>query len=180
MRKILTVVFVLALSASAFAQDGMKIGFVDMQRALNESEAGKVARVELEEAVKERQGVISEKMAMRDKLVAELEKQSVVLSEEARKQKQAELATLSREVERMVEESNAELQKRQRELETEIVRDLDSIITTIGKQGGYTLILPAEIILYSVEGLEITGQVIDRHNALYKAKQGEGVEGSEE
>lgn len=178
MRRILTMIFVLALATSAFAQDGVKIGYVDMQAALNKSEAGKVAKKELEDAVKERQDKVSEKMAIRDKLVAELDKQSVVLSEDARKQKQAELEKLSREIQRMVEDSNTDLQKRQRELEAEIVRDLDSIITTIGKQGSYTLILPAEVILYSKDGLDITNQVIERHNALYKAKQGEGVKGS--
>lgn len=176
MRRILTVIFVLALATCAFAQDGVKIGFIDMQQALNESEAGKVAKKELEDAVKERQGEINEKMAMREKLVAELEKQSVVLSEEARKQKQSELDKLTREIERLVEDSNTDLQKRQRELEVEIVKDLDSIISEIGKEGDYDLILPAEIILYSGEGLDITNQVIEKHDELYKSKSGKSSE----
>ncbi len=176
MRRILTVIFVLAIATCAFAQDGVKIGFIDMQQALNESEAGKVAKKELEDAVKERQGEINEKMAMREKLVAELEKQSVVLSEEARKQKQSELDKLTREIERLVEDSNTDLQKRQREFEVEIVKDLDSIISEIGKEGDYDLILPAEIILYSGEGLDITDQVIEKHDELYKAKSGKSSE----
>lgn len=174
MRKLLTLVFVLVLSTYAFAQDGVKIGFIDMQKALNESEAGKVAKKELEKMVKERQVKIDEKIALRDKLVAEIEKQSVVLSEEARRQKQDELEKIAREIERMVADSNAELQKQQRELEIEIVKDLDAIITGIGKEGNYTIILPADIILYSAEGTDITDLVIKKHNELYKSKGKKG------
>ncbi len=174
MRKLFTLVFVLAFAACAFAQDGVKIGFIDMQQALNESEAGKVAKKELEDMVRERQVKIDEKIALRDKLVAEIEKQSVVLSDEARRQKQDELEKLSREIERMVTDSNTELQKQQRELELEIVRDLDSIITEIGKEGKYTIIVPADIILYSAEGIDITDLVIEKHNKLYKSKGKKG------
>ncbi len=170
MRKLLTFVFVLALSTYAFAQDGVKIGYIDMQRALNESEAGKKAKADLEKMIKERGSKIEEKVAVRDKLVSEIEKQSVVLSAEAKRQKEDELDKLTREIERMVSESNAELKKEQRNIETEIVKDLDAIIKEIGKEGNYTMILPAEVILYSEEGADITDQVISKHNEIFKAK----------
>jgi outer membrane protein len=170
MRKLLTMVFVLALSTYAFAQDSVKIGYVDMQQALNESAAGKEAKTDLEKMVNERQAKIDEKIAMRDKLVAEIEKQSVVLSDDAKRQKQDELEKLGREVERLVSDSNAELQKQQREMELEIVKDLDTILNDIGKGEGYTLILPAEVILYSVEGIDITDEVIKKLNDIHKSK----------
>jgi outer membrane protein len=143
MRKLMVVVFLLALSSYAFAADSVKIGFIDMQQSLNESMAGKDAKVALETMVKDRQVKIDEKIALRDKLVAEIEKQSVVLSDDAKRQKEDELDKLSRELERLVSDSNTELQKQQRELELEIIKDLDGILKEIGEEGKYTVILPA-------------------------------------
>jgi outer membrane protein len=174
MRKLLTIFFLLALSTYAFGQDSVKIGFIDMQRAINEADAGKKAKAELEGMIKERQVKIDEKMALRDKLVAELEKQAVVLSEEALRQKQDELDLLTREIERMATDARMELEKSQRELELDIVKDLDDIITQIGKEGGYMLILPADVILFSIEGIEITDLVIEELDKRFKSKSKAG------
>jgi outer membrane protein len=152
----------------------MKIGYIDMQKALNESEAGKKAKTELEQMVKERQVKIDAKVALRDKLVAELEKQSVVLSEDALRQKQDELDLLTREIERMASDARVELEKSQRELELDIVKDLEGIITKIGKEGEYIIILPAEIILFSVEGIDMTDLVIQKLNERFKSKSKKG------
>jgi outer membrane protein len=152
----------------------VKIGYIDMQKALNESDAGKKAKAELEQMIKERQVKIDEKVALRDKLLAELEKQSVVLSEEAMRQKQDELDLLSREIERMASDARMELEKSQRELELDIVKDLDGIITKIGKESGYMLILPSDVILFSVEGIDMTDLVVQKLNERFKSKSKEG------
>ncbi len=177
MRKILTMIFILALSAHAYGQEAekpVKIGFIDMQRALNESEAGKNAKAELEKMFRDKQKAIDERIAQREKLVAELEKQAVVLSEEARRQKQDALDKLTRDLERMISDTNAELQKSQRELEIGIFRDLDKIIRDIGESGGYTVILPSEALLYSTEGIDLTDSIIAKHDELYRQKPGKG------
>jgi outer membrane protein len=174
MRKILIAVFVLALSTYAFAADSVKIGYIDMQQALNESDSGKEAKADLEKMVKARQVKIDEKIAMRDKLMAEIEKQSVVLSEDAKRQKQDELEQLGRDVERLVSDSNAELQKQPREMELEIIKDLDVILKELGEDGKYTIILPAEVILYSAEGIDITDTVIKKLNEMYKRRSKKG------
>jgi outer membrane protein len=146
-----------------------KIGYVDLQRALNESTAGKEAKAELEAVVKKMQEEIDKKMAEREKLKTELEKQSLALSAEARRQKADHLEKLQKEIERMISDSNAEMQKRQRDKEVAIIKDLKVVIDDIGKTDGYTIILPAEAILYSSEGTDLTGTVIERYNAMHEA-----------
>jgi outer membrane protein len=172
MRKFLVIFFVLVFSTYAFGQEKVKVGFIDMQRAINDSEAGKTAKKDLEGMIKERQGKIDGKIALRDKLLAEVEKQAVVLSEEARAQKEGELEKLVREIERMIADSNTELQQSQRELEVEIFKELQEIIDGVGKEGGYTIILPFDIVLYSPAGNDITDLIIEKHNALFKSKKG--------
>ena len=167
---LLAVAMLLVFSTYAFAAEIVKIGYIDMQDALNESLAGKDAKAALEKMVKERQVKIDEKIALRDKLVADLEKQSVVLSDDAKRQKEDDLEKLNRELDRMVSDSNTELQKQQRELELGIIKDLDAILKDIGKNGNYTVILPAEVVLYSVEGIDVTDEAIKRLDVIYKSK----------
>jgi len=172
MRKLtlFAVVLLLAFTTYAYAADSVKIGYIDMQGALNESLAGKDAKAALEKLVKERQDKIDEKIALRDKLTADLEKQSVVLSDDAKRQKEDELDKLNRELDRMVSDSNTELQKQQREMEIGIIKDLDTILKDIGKKGNYTVILPAEVVLYSVEGIDVTDEAIKKLDEIYKKK----------
>lgn len=168
-------VLILALTSTAMAEQG-KIGFVDLQKALNESLAGKKAKAELEAMVKERQATISEKVKERDKLREELTKQSAALSEKARKAKADELDKLEKAVERLIADSNEELQKKQREKESQIIAELEKIITKMGKDEGYSVILPADVILYAPDEVELTNKVIKLFDESYSAaekKEGE-------
>src|SRR3990172_9406474 len=82
-----------------------KVGFIDLQRALNESEEGKKAKTELETVIKEKQTSISEKVKARDKLREDLSKQAAALSEKARKAKAEELDKLEKTVDRLISDS---------------------------------------------------------------------------
>ena len=62
---LLAVAMLLVFSTYAFAAEIVKIGYIDMQDALNESLAGKDAKAALEKMVKERQVKIDEKIALR-------------------------------------------------------------------------------------------------------------------
>lgn len=148
-----------------------KIGYIDLQKALNESTKGKEAKVELEATMKKLQGEINTRMAEREKLKTELEKQSLVLSADAKRKKADSLEKLEKEIERMISDSNAEMQKKQRDKEVAILKDLKGIIDDIGKKEGYTIILPSDIILYSNEGIDLTQSLIDRYNAQKPQEQ---------
>jgi len=164
--------FSISLPARA-EEKPLKVGFVDLQKALNESEAGKQAKTELEAMVKERQAIISEKAKARDKLKDELSKQSSALSEKAKRAKAEELQKLEREVEDLISESNEELQKKQREKENQILSKIEEIISKIGKEEGYAVILPLDVILYAPKDTELTERVIKIYNESLSEKEGE-------
>ncbi|MDA8170123.1 MAG: OmpH family outer membrane protein [Nitrospiraceae bacterium] len=163
MKKILITVLVLLLPVAAFAAD-IKIGYVDLQKALNESNAGKEAKTDLEDAMKKIQGDIDKKVAEREKLKAELDKQALVLSPEAKREKADQIDKLERETERMINDANVEMQKRQRQKEVAILQGIKGVIDSIGKKENYLIILPADVILYSKGGIELTDRVIDTYN----------------
>lgn len=155
---------VLLMSATAFPAENVKIGFINLQKALNESEVGKKAKQDIEQVIREKQAEVEGKVKAKDAMREDLEKQTVMLSEEARNKRVEELQRLEREIERLISDTNAELQKLQREKEVGILKELNAIIDKIGKEDGYTLILPSDVILYAVEGLEITDKVIEEYD----------------
>lgn len=166
----------LVMSSRAFAQDTstgtVKIGYVDLRLALNESEAGKKAKTELESLIKIKQAAIDEKGKAIDKLRAELEKQASVLSESARKSKEEEIEKNIREYQRLVQDSQAEVKKKESELTDSILKELRGIIDRIGKEENYTLILEnvEGLILYSKKDIDLTEKVIKVYNET-KAKK---------
>lgn len=168
MKKVLVLCFILVMSSYAFSAEQVNIGFVDLQRALNESEPGKKAKAELEALIIKRQGWIDEKINAKERFKEELQKQAVVLSDEELSKRQDELERMEREIDRMIEDSTAELQKKQREEELAILKELDAIITELGEKENLAVILPSEVVLYSRDGMDVTDLLIKRYNELKK------------
>lgn len=172
MKKILLLVVIFGLMAGGYAYADtitMKIGVVDLMKALNESDAGKKAKAELESVIKSKQAVINEKGKAIEKLKAELDKQSSVLSPDAKKSKQDDLDRLMRDYQRMVSDSQSDVKKRESELTDGILKGLRAVIQKIGQKEGYTIIIEnAEgIVLYSKKNLDLTDEVIKQYDAAH-------------
>lgn len=167
MKKIIVIamvgLFLLFWAASPVlaAEAAMKIGVVDLFKAVNESEQGKKAKGELEAMIKSKQESLNEKGQSIEKLKSELEKQAGVLSSEARKSKEDDLERQSRDYQRSVADSQNEVRKKEGELTARIVKDIREIILAIAQDEHYTLILErAEgLILFSDKSLDITEKV---------------------
>lgn len=158
----------LAFSESTLAE--VKIGYVDLGRALNDSKRGKDAKAELESLVKQKQSQIDELEKKINSQRAEFEKQAGVLSEKARQEKQAEIEKAIQDYQKLVQDSQAEVEKKRRDLTTAILKELKNIIDEIGKKEGYTIILESSdgLILYSKEGLDLTERVIKLYDERQK------------
>lgn len=162
----LAVVVLLLTGSSVFAADTLKIGFVDLVKALNESESGKKAKADLEFLIKSKQSAIDEKGKAIEKGKNEFEKQTSVLSSDARKSKEEELERLIREYQRLVADSQSEVKKKESELTGDILKEIRAIIQRIGQDEGYTFILENSEgqVLYSVKEIDMTEAVIKKHN----------------
>jgi outer membrane protein len=154
------------VTVDAFGADMLKMGYVDLRVALNESEAGKKAKVELESLIKTKQSAIDEKGKAIDKLKAELEKQSSVLSAEARKTKEDEIERAVRDYQRLVQDSQNEVKKRESEVTGSILKEIRDIVSKIGRDEGYSIILEnvEGLVLYSKKDLDISDKVIKTYN----------------
>lgn len=168
--------FLLFLAASPVlaAETAMKVGLVDLYKAVNESEQGKKAKAELESMIKVKQEALEDKGKAIEKLKTELEKQGGVLSADAKKSKEDEFERLTRDYQRVVTDSQNDVRKKEGELTGRIVKDLKVIIASIAQEEHYTVILEkAEgLVLFADNSLDITDKVIQRFNA---AKPNYGV-----
>jgi outer membrane protein len=167
---LLFAVLILLAGNHAYAEN-IKIGSVDLIKALNESDAGKKAKTDLEFLIKSKQSSLDEKGKAIEKKKNDIEKQASVLSPEARKSKEEELEREIRDYQRLVSDSQNEVKKKEGEITNDILKELRTIIEKLGAEDGYTVILEGSEgqILYAKKEIDLTATVIKKHNEL-KAK----------
>jgi len=152
----------LYIQPSQLSAAELKIGYVDLGKALNDSKRGKEAKAELEALVKQKQSQIDELEKKINNQRAEFEKQAGALSEQARQEKQAQIEKAIQDYQKLVQEAQSEVEKKRRDLTAGIIKELKDIIEEIGRKEGYAIILESSegLILYSKEGLDLTNRVI--------------------
>lgn len=167
---LLLVALILLTGRQAYAEN-IKVGSVDLVKALNESDAGKKAKTDLEFLIKTKQSSLEEKGKNIEKIKSEIEKQSSVLSADARKSKEEELERMIRDYQRLVTDSQNDVKKKEGEITGDILKELREIIAKIGDEEGYTVILEGGEgqILYAKKEIDLTEAVLKKHNEL-KAK----------
>jgi outer membrane protein len=157
-----------ALATPAFAAE-VKVGYVDLQRALNESEAGKRAKADFKVQLDKLESQLKGKKDELDKLKDELDRKSVVMRDEERRKLEDDFQRKRLDLKRRFEDSQAELQKKDNELTSVIIRDLQEVIKEIGDRDRYTLILElsSSPVLYGDKSADLTEQVL----AIYNKKK---------
>ena len=169
LKKLLGGILVLSLfvftASTALATDvSMKIGIVDLKKAVTESEQGKTAKGEFEALMKGRQGAIDEMGKNIQKLKSDLDSQGDIISNDAKRKKEDELERLAREYQRTAGDFQSEVSKRESELIQGIVVGLKKIINIMAEEDKYTLILEKNeaIVLFADKASDITEKVIKR------------------
>jgi outer membrane protein len=165
--------FAMLLLATPLARaDEFKLATVDLQRALNECDAGKKAKEDFKSQVDKLQAELNKQKNEIEKMKEEFDKKGLVLKDEERKNIERDYQKRLREFQRTYKDSQAELQQRDNELTGEILRQLQEVIAEYGAKQSYTLILEASntgAVLYNSRAIDITDQVIQEYNAKRKA-----------
>lgn len=154
----------LFISGSAYAQ-GNKLAFIDIQRVIRDSKAGKAAKASFEGEIQRKQQIIESKRAQLERLRSDFVQQGPAMNETTRLQKAEQIEQLDKELNRTRADFRDDLQKRDYELMQSIVKDLETVLQSIGKSGGYTLILSSDALVYGEPSADITQQVIQAYDA---------------
>jgi outer membrane protein len=157
----------LLLGAGAVRAADLKIGVVDMQRALNECEAGKHAKDQVKAKFEKAQDQLKKQRDDLDKARDDFDKKALVLKEDQRRDMEKEFEAKSLEFKRRYEDFQRDLKRTDSELTSGIVEQLYGIVAEIGAQKGYTAIIEASsgVLLFSDKSIDLTDEVIKQHNA---------------
>lgn len=176
MRTILAALFAallcLAPAARAAAEAPaapLKMAYVDIKRAVNESDAFTDAATELERHVTERQKTLDAKVQELNRMREEFEIQSTTMTEDAMRARATEIDTFERGVREFYAAGNDELAEVQQGLEENILKQLNDIIVAIGKEQGYDYVFTARTLAFAREQYDITDAVLKRFNKAYRA-----------
>ena len=173
MRKIYmsVVLSVLCLPAFVLGQepadlDDIKVGYVDLQTALNESQAGKKAKETFKAQMSRMEKKLERRKKKIDQLKADLEKKALLLKEDERLALQRDYRHEARDFKRLYEDSKQELELKDKELTNRIVAELRQIVYDLGEQGNYTVILEGNntVVLFGAKAIDLTKNVISSYD----------------
>ena len=165
--RLMVTVALLALFAAAPARAEMKLAYVDVQRALNECEAGKTAkaqfRVKVEGVEKQLQEEQNEVASLKD----ELEKKGMLMKPDQRQSLQDEYVNKAKNFERNYKDSKDDLERKDQEMTGKIIHDLAEVIRDVGEKNGYTMVMEKGSILWGMPSIDITDQIIRTYNGMH-------------
>ncbi len=167
----LTVAFMLVCSAGLAAD--YKLGYVSIQKAVSDSIAGKEAMEQFAGEVKRMEESLLKEKEEIEKLGEVIQKQSMMLTDEVRREKEKDFLRRKRDYERQVEDSKTEIQIKEAELTNDILEDLIPIVKKYGEDNKYSIIFEKNdrTLLYVSEALDLTDKIMAIYDKQYQKQQ---------
>ncbi|MDK2955329.1 MAG: outer membrane protein [Desulfovibrionales bacterium] len=175
MRNLLLLAMILFLAApqAAFAQD-VKIGVLSMQEVFRKSEAGVAAMDQLKGKFEDMKSDLEKRQQELQKMREDLQKQALVLSLEAKQDKELEFKRKVRYYQDLEKTYKTKMDGEQDRLSKPIFDALLDIIEDYGKKNNYTVILDKNSqfsgLIYIDNSIDITNQIIVELNRVWRAK----------
>jgi outer membrane protein len=162
---ILSLGLVASIGATAApAAADVKVGVVDVQRAVMQTEDGLRAQATLKKMFDSRQQELNKRQGDMQKQKDEIDKQKSVLSQSALQKKVDDWQKQMVELQSTFVEYNKELEKKQKELTDPIFERVLGAIKRLAGQEGYDLIVDRATVAFARGDLDLTDRVIQVAN----------------
>ncbi|MEW6601629.1 MAG: OmpH family outer membrane protein [Nitrospirota bacterium] len=165
---VMVVGMIVSLAVFSAGAAELKIGYVDLQRIVSQSEQGKDAMKTLDNIEKAKNSLLEEKVNQIKKLEEELTVQGGILNAEAKGKKQAEHEKLVMEYQKMRRDRDEELKKNEAEFIQQIVLNVKKLLAKISEEEGYAAILNEAGIAYIRPEADLTDRVLKMFNESSK------------
>ena len=151
---------------AAFAEE-VKLGYVDLQRALNETEDGRKAKANLKKVFDAKQKELDEQQQELKKAIEDLDKKRTLLPADKVREKETELQGRMQKVQQTYLRHQQDLSSKEQEATAKIFERMNRIIGKIATAENFTMILDKtqSAVLYAKPHLELTNELIRRYNA---------------
>lgn len=157
---IVFLVLSLGLSYRAEAGESLKIGYVDVgaviDRYAKTHELEKALEKDKQDKQKEIEGMAKEI----DKLEEQLKTKAPGLKEEKKKRRAEIIKEKKDKQRRLFREYDLEIKSKVYAEQRELIKEIQKAVRSYGKGKGYTLILDGRTVLYGLESLDLTGEIV--------------------
>lgn len=145
----------------------VKFGVLNMKRLQQNSAKFQKIREQLKEKFNALQKKLDAERAQISKIEEELQKQSMMLSLDAKEDKEMELGKKSRHYKYMYEEVTQEMKNAEYEATKSVGKEIEKIVEKIGQTDGYSLILEQGTmgLIYYNDAMDITDRVTKAYDA---------------
>lgn len=161
-------------AARAASAEEVKLGYVDLQRALNETEEGRKAKSALKKVFDQKQKELDEQQEDFKKAKEDLDKKRTLLPAETVRQKEQELATKFEKVQQSYMRHQQDLAKKEGEATQKIFERMHRIILKIASAENFSMVFDKTQagVVFAKPHLDLTNEVIRRYNSGEGADKG--------
>ena len=160
MKKFLGIIVCFSLAGLCMAQNGLKIGCVDLDRIMFESQAIRNVVSGIQDDIKKEEESVTEKLTRYKVLSETFEKQKTILTEDQIETRQKELKELKTSIKGDQDKINRMISKSEKEIVEPTIKLVDKAIKTFAEQNGYDMILRGDTVLYVSKKQDITDKII--------------------
>jgi outer membrane protein len=160
------------LSKAAAADTG-KYAFVDLQRALEETEDGKKAKAKLKSDFDKKQKELDEKQEELKKMKDALDKKAALMKPEALQKESKDFQDRFVELQQTYQRLQQDLAKKEQDATRNIFTRLQTVVGTIAEREHFAMVLEKNAaVVWGQPSLDITNEVIRMYNTSAPAASG--------
>lgn len=165
----------------AGAADGppVKIGVINMQKVVRQSEAGKAAMEKLNKKFSRLQKELQAKQEELKAFKEDMEKKAPLMSEDARAEKERQYKKMVREYKSRSDDAQFEMRQAENKTMEPILKELEKVVTKIAKQGHYAIILEKNMpgLYYVSPQVDLTDEVIKAYDKTHQPDKAKAAGG---
>ena len=166
MNKLFALVLAFGTIAPTFALADGKIAYVDLQRALEETEDGKKAKAKLKSDFDRKQKELDDKQEELKKMKDELDKKLPLMKPEAAQAEQKKFQDRFVELQQTYARLQKDLAGKEQEATAGIFRKLQNVVAQLSEKNNFDVVLEKNsAVVYGKSSLDITNEVIRTYNA---------------
>jgi outer membrane protein len=164
---LMTVVWTMPVMAADIA----KIGVVDFQQVLLESQSGKAVQEKIQTRGRQMEADLRAKGSELEKMTEQLNRDAMVMSRDRREEAQRELEIKRYDFQSLQKKYQAEIRDLENQMIEKLKTEIFDVAQDIGQKEGYLLIIELGAVVYFPETINITDKVIAAYNKAYPVSE---------
>ena len=145
----------------------IKIGFVDIQKAIVETNQFKKSQMKFRVELQKEKGIIEARKKRVEGMLIEFNKQANVLNPALKKKKEESFLREKKDFERYVQDREEEFARKEKVVLDKISTKMLEVLKQLGKQKKLTMVLEMKTVFYSDSSLDLTSMATKTYNKLY-------------